>query len=234
MRRRGISATAPERSDFFLNKEILLALALLSAIDNPRKDIPLAALMCSPLYSFTADELYLIKKSGNKTTLYDSLLSYLESNGEDKKAKGFVEKLNHYRTLCEGMGVDTLISRLYAETGLLSLASKNGGKENLYKLLSYAKSFEGSTYKGLYNFITYVNNLIEQNAKIDKNDNAGNDENTVSIGTIHSSKGLEFPVVFVCECGSKLINLDLRQKVAFDESFGISFLMRGPGGLALV
>ena len=234
LRRRGISATAPERSDFFLNKEILLALALLSAIDNPRKDIPLAALMCSPLYSFTADELYLIKKSGNKTTLYDSLLSYLESNGEDKKAKGFVEKLNHYRTLCEGMGVDTLISRLYAETGLLSLASKNGGKENLYKLLSYAKSFEGSTYKGLYNFITYVNNLIEQNAKIDKNDNAGNDENTVSIGTIHSSKGLEFPVVFVCECGSKLINLDLRQKVAFDESFGISFLMRGPGGLALV
>ncbi|MBR5140276.1 MAG: UvrD-helicase domain-containing protein [Clostridia bacterium] len=234
LRARGIAVEAAEKRDFFLNKEILLTLSLLSAIDNPRKDIPLAALMCSPLYSFTADELYTLKTEGGESTLYDSLISYVKKYPDSPKVSSFISRLSHYRALCEGMSVDTLISRLYAETGLLSLASKNGGKENLYKLLSYAKSFEGSSYKGLYNFITYVNNLIEENAQIDKNDSASKNSNAVTIGTIHSSKGLEFPVVFVAECGAKLVNLDLRQKVAFDEDFGISFLMRGPGGLALV
>ena len=234
LKKRNISAEAAEKRDFFLNKEILLTLSLLSAIDNPRKDIPLAALMCSPLYSFTADELYKIKTEGEKSTLYDSLISYSENHPEDKKAAEFIRTLTHYRALCEGMSVDALISRLYAETGLLSLASKHGGKENLYKLESYAKSFEGSSYKGLYTFITYVNNLIEEKAKIDSDNSSKRDGDAVTIGTIHSSKGLEFPVVFIAECGSMLVNLDLRQKVAFDEDFGISFLLRGPAGLALV
>ena len=132
------------------------------------------------------------------------------------------------------MNVDVLLTRLYQETGLLSLASRQGGKENLYKLYSYARRFEGSAYKGLYNFITYVNTLITRGARIDKTESISKEENAVTIGTIHSSKGLEFPVVFLANAAAPLANLDLKQKIAFSEDFGISFLLRAPGGLALV
>ena len=230
---RGIGASAPEDKDFFMNKEILLTLSLLSAIDNPRKDIHLASLMCSPLYDFTPDEIYIFKTEGKESSLYDSLKKYAENNPESEKLIKFLSELSHYRTLSEGMNIDLLLTRLYHETGLLSLASKQGGVENLYKLYSYARSFESSSYKGLYNFISYVNSLIEKGATIDKNESA-DAENSVHIGTIHSSKGLEFPVVFLADAASPIVNLDTREKIAFAEDFGISFLLRGPMGLALV
>lgn len=234
LEKRGILSTAAEDKDFFMNKEILLTLSLLSAIDNPRKDVHLAALMCSPLYGFTPDEIYIFKSEGDGHTLYDSLLNYQKCNPEFTKLNVFIKDLLHYRALCEGMNVDVLLTRLYQETGLLSLASRQGGKENLYKLYSYARRFEGSAYKGLYNFITYVNTLITRGAKIDKTESLSKEENAVTIGTIHSSKGLEFPVVFLANASAPLVNLDLREKIAFSEDFGISFLLRGPGGLALV
>ena len=232
--KRGIRAEAPEDKDFFLNKEILLTLSLLNSIDNPRRDIYLAALMSSPLYSFTPDEIFIMRREGNGETLYDSLISYRENHPECEKLKAFLEALSHFRLLCEGMSVDTLLVRLYRETGLLALASKQGGSENLYKLYSYARKFEGSQYKGLYNFITFINNLIERGAQIDKNESNGKEEGTVSIGTIHSSKGLEYPVLFVSETASLLKNLDKNNKIAFAEDFGIAFSLRAPLGLALV
>ena len=232
--RRGIRAEAPEDKDFFLNKEILLTLSLLNSIDNPRRDIYLAALLSSPLYSFTPDEIYTLRHGGGGDTLYDSLISYREKHPEYEKLGAFLDALSHFRLLSEGMSVDALLVRLYRETGLLALASKQGGKENLYKLYSYARKFEGSQYKGLYNFITFINNLIERGAKLDKSESNEKEEGAVSIGTIHSSKGLEFPVLFVTEAAAPLTNLDKRSKIAFDEDFGISFLLRGPLGLALV
>lgn len=232
--KRGIRSEAPEEKEFFLNKEILLALSLLNSIDNPRRDIYLTALLSSPLYRFTADEIYIMKSEGARDTLYDSLISYSEKNPDCEKLSAFLSSLKHFRLLCEGMSVDALLVRLYRETGLLSLASKQGGKENLYKLYSYARKFEGSQFKGLYKFITYINNLIERGARIDKSESAERADGAVCIGTIHSSKGLEFPVVFLSEAAAPLSNLDKRAKIAFAEDFGISFLLRGPRGLALV
>ena len=232
--KRGIKASAPEDKDFFMNKEILLTLSLLSSIDNPKKDVYLAALMCSPLYGFTADELYVMKTEGKASTLYDSLLNYHKSKPEFTKLGNFLKELAHYRILSEGMTIDALLSRLYHETGLLSLASRQGGRENLYRLYSYARKFEGSLYKGLYNFITFVSNLIESDATFDSNEGTQKREDSVHIGTIHSAKGLEFPVVFLADAGASLVNLDTREKIAFSEDFGISFLLRAPGGLALV
>ena len=234
LKRRGITAEAPEDKEFFMNKEILLTLSLLNSIDNPRKDIYLAALLCSPLYNFSADEIYLMKREGDGDTLYDSLLNYREKHPDFKKLDSFLSALSRFRLLCEGMSVDALLVRLYRETGLLALASKQGGKENLHKLYSYAARFEGSQYKGLYNFITFINNLIERGAEIDKSERSEKEDGVVSIGTIHSSKGLEFPVVFLAEAGAQLTNLDKKGKIAFAEDFGISFLLRGPLGLALV
>ncbi|MBO5879625.1 MAG: UvrD-helicase domain-containing protein [Clostridia bacterium] len=230
----GIDAVATEDRDFFLNKEILLTLSLLNTIDNPRRDIHLAALLCSPLYSFTPDELYQMRSASRSSCLYEALIEYQKCNPNFTKLKRFLDTLHRYRLLAEGIGIDELLIRLYRESGLLAIASKNGGKENLQKLYSYAKSFEAAAYKGLYSFIAYINSVIEKGDTINKSEGGPSADSAVHIGTIHSAKGLEFPVVFLADASNTITNLDNKNKIAFDENFGISFLLRAPANLALV
>ena len=227
-----IPAENDEDKNFFLNAEVLLALCLLNAVDNPQKDIYLAGLMCSPLYSFTADELLAYRHSSRAISLYEAIKDYCIEHPDEKKPAQFLKNLSYYRLLAEGTTVDALIAKLYRETGLLALASKNGGKENLLLLYNYARKYEGSSFKGLYNFVNYVNNLISMNAAFPQKREDG-DINAVKLLTIHSSKGLEFPVVFLAESHRQLINRDEQNRIAYAEDFGISLCLRAPGGLAV-
>ncbi len=228
----GIPSCISGAKDFFLSSEVLLALCLLNSIDNPRRDIYLAGLMCSPLFGFTADDLYIIRGAGGET-LYEALIAYNEQNPDYARGISFISRLNYYRTIAEGVGVDTLLHKLYAETGLLALASKNGGKENLMLLYDYARSYEAGSFKGLYNFINFINNIIDKKTTFDDT-RAGADEDAVKIVTCHASKGLEYPVVFLVEADSTIYNKDRNSRLAFSEDFGISFRLRTPSGLAVV
>ena len=228
----GIPSCISGAKDFFLSPEVLLALCLLNTVDNPRRDIYLAGLLCSPLFDFTADELYLIGREG-KDTLYESLVCYVDQNPEFVKGASFLKTLEYYRTIAEGVGVDTLIYKLYRETGLMSLASRSGGKENLTLLYDYARSYEAGSFKGLYNFISFINNIIDKKTTFDDaRAKAGID--AVKIVTAHASKGLEYPVVFLVEADGKIYNKDRASRLAFLEDFGISFRLRTPSGLAVV
>lgn len=218
--------------DFFLSSEVLLALCLLNTIDNPRRDIYLAGLLSSPLFDFSADDLYLIKK-GDKETLYESLVDYVKCNPGFTKGLYFLEKLNYYRSIAEGVSVDTLIYKLYRETGLLSLASKSGGKENLTLLYDFARSYESGSFKGLYNFISFINNIIDKKTTFDDT-RVADAADAVKIVTCHASKGLEYPIVFIVEADGKIYNKDRNSRLAFSEDFGISFRLRTPSGLAIV
>lgn len=230
--RLSIPAESDEEKNFFLNAEILLALCLLNAVDNPQRDIYLAGLMCSPLYSFTADELLTYRRYSRSVSLYTAINDYRNDHPEDKKLADFLDKLSYYRLLAEGTAIDSLIAKLYRETGLMALASRNGGKENLLLLYNYARKYEGSSFKGLYNFVNYVNNLISMNAAFpQKREQAA--ANAVKLLTIHSSKGLEFPVVFLAESHRLLSNIDEQDRIAYSEDFGISLCLRAPGGLAI-
>ena len=229
----GIPYETPNSSGFFMNSEVLLALCLLNAIDNPSKDIYLAGLMCSPLYGFTADELYKYRATAKDSTLYRSIKKYSEQTPEDVKLSRFLASVAHYRCLAEGMNVDALIYRLYSETGLLALASKHGGKENLMLLYNYARKFEGSSFKGLYNFINYVNNVAAKDEGLEDGDNKVSDSDSVKIVTVHSSKGLEYPIVFLAESARRLHNIDLTARVAYSEGYGVSFYLREEDGLAI-
>ena len=231
---RNIPSVSKDTGDFFLNAEVLLALSLLNAIDNPSRDIYLAALMCSPLYGFAPDDLVKIRRTGTGGRLYGDLKAYCAEHPEDKKCAHFITELTRYRTLSEGMTADALIARLYRETGLLALASKHGGEDNLMLLYNYARKFEGSSYKGLYSFISYINNIIEENKKFEDKPGGISDENAVKIMTVHSSKGLEFPVVFFAEAGKPFKNLDKSARFAYSEDYGLALYLRVTGGLALV
>lgn len=229
---RGIPATISGAKDFFLSPEVLLALCLLNTIDNPRRDIYLAGLLCSPLFDFTADDLYCIRQMEGES-LYESLVKYVKCNDEFTKGVYFLEKLDYYRSIAEGVSVDTLIYKLYRETGLLSLASRSGGKENLTLLYDYARSYEAGSFKGLYNFISFINNIIDKKTTFDDT-RVGDSADAVKIVTCHASKGLEYPIVFLVESDGIIYNKDRNSRLAFSEDFGISFRLRTPSGLAVV
>jgi ATP-dependent helicase/nuclease subunit A len=228
----GIPVTISGAKDFFLSPEVLLALCLLNTIDNPRRDIYLAGLLCSPLFDFTADDLYLVRQQRGET-LYESLVEYVKCNQGFTKGAYFLEKLDYYRSIAEGVSVDTLIYKLYHETGLLALASRSGGKENLTLLYDYARSYEAGSFKGLYNFISFINSIIDKKTTFDDT-RVGDSADAVKIVTCHASKGLEYPVVFLVECDGKIYNKDRNLRLAFSEDFGISFRLRTPSGLAVV
>ncbi len=228
----GIPSAISGKKKFFLCSEVLLALCLLNTIDNPRRDIYLAGLLKSPLFDFTADDLLLISRQGEEC-LYESLVSYVREHPEFVKGASFLSTLEYYRSIAEGIGVDTLIGKLYKETGLMALASKNGGKENLTLLYDYARSYEAGAFKGLYNFIHFINEIINKKTNFD-------DARTVSgvdavrIVTGHSSKGLEYPIVFAVEANTAIYNKERTSRIAYCEEFGLSFLLRTKSGLALV
>ena len=229
----GIPTRISGAKRFFLSPEVLLTLCLLNVIDNPSRDIYLAGLLCSPLYSFEADDLYLIQHGGDHNTLYEALVSYTEANPCFEKGRRFLNSLDYYRTIAEGIRVDTLISKIYHETGLLSLASRSGGLDNLNLLYDYARSYEAGSYKGLYSFISFINGILDKKTAFDDKREAG-EESAVQIITCHSSKGLEYPVVFLVDTGARFTENDVRQRLVFSEDFGVSFRLRTPEGLALV
>ena len=232
LERHGVPCCISAAKDFFLSPEVLLALCLLNSIDNPRRDIYLAGLMCSPLFDFTADELYLIRTFPAES-LYESLVGYVKENPEFTKGASFLNTLDYYRFIAEGVGVDTLIQKLYRETGLMSLASRSGGKENLTLLYDYARGYEAGSFKGLYNFISFINSIIDRKTTFDDaRARAGID--AVRIITAHSSKGLEYPIVFCVETNAQIYDKERKTRLAFSEEFGIAFRLRTPSGLALV
>lgn len=233
LEKEGIKARAPDSVDFFLNSEIQLVLCLLNAINNPMRDIYLAGLMLSPLFNFTPDELYLARRLGGQS-LWNSVNSYSAAHPENEKFLSFIKTLNRYRAISEGMQADALILRLYNETGILALGAKSGSKENLMLLYNYARKFEASSFEGLYNFINYVNAQIASGATFTSKKEDGG-EDAVTVMTVHKSKGLEFPIVFLADAATSLISRNERSpRVAYSEEMGIGIKTRREGGIALV
>ncbi len=229
----GISAKAPENKNFFLNSEIQLALCLLNTINNPKRDIYLAGLMMSPLYSFTPTDILSIRRK-SEGALWDSVKLYSSENPSDDRVKALVEDLKKYRHISEGVKVDALLMRLYNETGLLALAKSKGCKENLMLLHNYARQFEASSFEGLYSFINYVNTVIETGAKFTSGKEC-DAEDSVTIMTVHKSKGLEFPIVFLADAAASLVSQSEKNvRVSYSEELGVAMKTRTKDKLALL
>ena len=241
---RGIPVERPHKKGFFLNPEILLALSLLNVIDNPRRDVHLAGLLRSPLYGFTMDELIAVRRRADSdpdhaaSTLYEALVLYAGENPSFEKGRCFLDQLAAFRRMAEGSPVDRLLWHLYRETGLLAIAGadKEGEPErrraNLMLLYDYARRFEASSFRGLYNFIAYINDAIERGQSIEEKGETDVASDAVQIMTMHHAKGLEFPVCFVSDTGRKLHLSDASAPLVFDRDYGCALSMRDPTGYA--
>ena len=233
---KGYECDIAESRNFFLNEEVLLALSLLNSIDNPKRDVYLAALMTSPLFDFSFDELLRIKRMGAKDTVFSSLVAYSKEHPEDTKAADMLATLDRYRRISEGMSVDAFITKLYKETGLLTLAAANGGRDNLMLLYSHARKYEKSSFKGLHSFIAYLNSVIENSGEFARGESEGSADGKVTILTYHRSKGLEFPIVIMVETQKRLYIADrgAAARVRLAPDFGFSVGVRAPEGLAML
>ena len=245
LERANIPCSSLEAESYFENPEVLLALCLLNVIDNPQKDVYLAGLLRSPLYGFNLDELARIRKRGTKgLSLYDNLCEAAErEKGETaEKIKYFTDKLELYREQARVLPVDRLLRYLYFDTDMLSFATPGedgednytvrGRRANLLLLYDYARSYESGAFKGLYSFIGFIRDTIESGQTIDPAGRSG-DSNFVSIMTVHSSKGLEFPVCFVTSCGRNMKHAG-SGAVEFCRDIGVSASFRDETGFAVI
>lgn len=234
LRARGLAVEIGDEKDFFLVPEILLALCLLNAIDNPRRDIYLAGLMQSPLWGFSQDDLTRIRREDDpEHPLWESVLRYAAAHPEDGRCERFAQSLKNWRVLSESIPTDRLLRRLFDETGLLSVSGQTGtGRENLLLLYQYARQFEAASFKGLHSFIDYINQIIRTSNSIEKPKNPTADPQKIQLMTIHASKGLEFKVCFVCGMLSPFRHTT--GPVALDMRMGMALPGRSHTGLAQI
>ncbi len=209
LNRLGIPTSTDVGTPFFTTSEIQTALALLRTVDNPLRDISLAALLLSPIGGFSADDLAAARicakdAAEKRPSLYAAFLS--AANAETvpaalrTKIQQFLHTLQRQRRLAVSMAADELLTRLLEETGMLSAAAAgNDGEQrvaNLRELMRLARDFEQNSFRGLSAFVRYIDRLETEKGDLTATPSAGGGD-AVAVMTIHGSKGLEFPIVFM-------------------------------------
>ena len=221
---RGIDAYADINGGFFEATEIQTMLALLRVLDNPRQDIPLLSVLRSPIVGLDFDELLEIRKYKEDGDFYTALMAYIEADKASPLLTSFYEMMHHYRERVPLVSVEQLLADLYGETryyryvGMLPMGAKK--KANLKMLKKYAETFEASIGIGVFQFLQYMEKLERTGAKVAEAKLVGEQENLVRIMTIHKSKGLEFPIVFVSNANKKFNNKDTMRTVLLHNELG--------------
>ena len=219
LNRRGVPYSNITKTDFFAEQEIMQVVSLLRVIDNPTDDVALLSAMTSPMFSFTNTELAKYRADFKFGTFYNALINASENGCE--KAKSFIEKVKKFRRFAVTASVDKLINKIYDTTGILTvIEATEGGKQrraNLHYLLDVALDCRKNGIERLDGFLRYVDRAIE--GKSIKSPKAEG-ENSVSLTTIHNSKGLQYPVCFVAGCNGKYNEMDLNDNVFMDVDFG--------------
>lgn len=207
--------------------EIQTIMALLKIIDNPMQDIPLVSVMRSMIGGFDDNELIQIKLEGSGSRFYEVLLSAKDKVEEKVKEKieSLLTKLEQWRKEQEYMSLEELIWKVYLDTGYYHYVGlmPNGflRQANLKMLFEQAKQYESSSFKGLFQFINFINKLKSSNGDMSSAKLIGENEDVVRIMSIHKSKGLEFPVVFLSGMGKQFNLQDLNDNILLHQDLGL-------------
>lgn len=224
----GIPFYAETAEGYFDMPEVETMLQFLRLLDNPRQDIPLLAALHSPVYGLTAEELVQIRLEGGSGLYFDCVTAYLQE-GEDEGLRGrlaaFLGDLESWRQAVRDLSLPELLRRLYRETGYYDYLSVTAGgalrQANLQLLLEKAEQYERGGRKGLFYFIRYVEDMKAADAGTSSAKLQSEGADIVRVMTIHKSKGLEFPVVFVSDMGKQFNDMDARSPVIFHQEWGI-------------
>lgn len=206
---------------YFRSTEVHVLLSLLKIVDNPRQDIPLAGVLRSPLVGCSATELAEIRLA-HAGSYWDAVLA---STASHAKLAAFRLKLEQWRDMARRGGLPELLQQIYHDTGYyLYVGTLPGGRQrqaNLRALIDHAHQFESTSYTGLFRFLRFVERLEEQQGDLGKPNTSGENDNVVRVMSVHKSKGLEFPVVFVAGLGNKFNLRDLSGHVLLHKGIGL-------------
>ncbi len=207
--------------------EIQTIMSLLKIIDNPIQDIPLVTVMRSNIGKFTDDELIQIRLADKQDNFYTCLQKAKLSVEKElrEKIQRFLENLEQWRKEQEYLALDELIWKIYSDTGYYNYVGlmPNGllRQANLRMLFERAKQYETASFKGLYNFIHFMEKLSLSSGDMGAAKIIGENDNVIRIMSIHKSKGLEFPVVFLASTGKQFNLMDLNQNILLHQELGI-------------
>jgi len=207
--------------------EIQTIMSLLKIIDNPIQDIPLVTVLRSNIGKFTDDELVEMRLSDK----YDDFYTCMQKAKVDvstnlkEKIQSFLDNLDKWRKEQEYLALDELIWKIYSDTGYYNYVGlmPNGElrQANLKMLFERAKQYETANFKGLYNFINFIEKLRLSSGDLGAAKIIGENDNVIRIMSIHKSKGLEFPVVFLSSTGKQFNLMDLNDNILLHQDMGI-------------
>ena len=222
----GLPVFSDTSVSYLESAEIETILSILKIIDNPLQDIPFVVVLRSTIGNFTDNDLVRIRLTDRNCPFYEAFLKARISAKDDLKNKieQFMEKLEIWKEKEKYIPLDELIWQIYLDTGYYQYVGllPNGAmrQANLKSLFEKAKQYESASYKGLFNFIHFIEKLKKQNGDLSSAKLIGENEDVIRIMSIHKSKGLEFPVVFLCSTQKQFNLMDLNDSILLHNELG--------------
>lgn len=228
-----------ETQNFFQTTEVTIMMSLLKVIDNPKQDIPFVAVLRSPIVGLNEVELTYIRLHNRETDFYQASRLYAEADLVDarnitvqKKVKQFLTDLDRWREYARRKSVVDLIRVIYQETGFIDyVGGMTAGKQrksNLEALYHRAANYEQTSFKGLYRFIRFIDKMQEKDKDLAEPTSILLEQNAIRVMTIHASKGLEFPVVFLMDMSKRFNSADWTGSYVFDQDLGFGLKYKDP------
>ncbi|MGV3465593.1 MAG: helicase-exonuclease AddAB subunit AddA [Heyndrickxia sp.] len=228
----GIPIYANLSTGYFEATEVNIIMSLLKVIDNPYQDIPLAGVLRSPVVGLDEEQLATVRIHTRQGTFYEALISFLQQRPTTEKEelyeklRRFTEKLNSWRDNARVGALSELLWQIYRDTHFYDfVGGLPGGKQrqaNLRALYDRARQYESTSFRGLFRFLRFIERMQEKGKDLGAARAISEQEDVVRMMTIHSSKGLEFPIVFVAGLSRKFNMMDIQHSYLFDKELGFA------------
>ena len=228
----GIPAHTVSQTGYFSTVEVQTVLSMLRILDNPRQDIPLAGVLRSPIGGMTDEELAVLRLYKKEASFHESVLELCEhlkteapENTAEEKLLAFYERYSRLRVKVVDTPIHELVELVLKETGygnyVAAMPAGARRRANIDMLLEKAIAYEKTSYKGLFHFVRYIDELQKYDVDFGEADLIGENEDVVRIMSIHKSKGLEFPIVFVSGLGKNFNKQDTRSRMVLHPEYGL-------------
>ena len=227
LKKHGIPAYVEMSTGYFEATEIATMFSLLQVIDNPDQDIPLAAILRSPIVGLTEKQLAKIRIANQTNSYFQAMQTYLErfENELADTLRQFYENMTKWRTAARQGAVSELIWQLYRDTHYYDFVGGLPGgvqrQANLRALYDRARQYEKTSFRGLFRFLRFIERMKEKGKDLGTARALGEQEDVVRLMTIHSSKGLEFPIVFLAGLSKQFNKKDMNTSVLFHKEYGV-------------
>lgn len=230
----GVKVSSITKEGYLSSREITLLCDILRIIDNPTRDISVVSVLLSPVFAMTPDEVSRIRMVNPDISLYSVMKSDDISDHVSEatlcKCRRFVDTIDQMRVFGSMCGISELIRKIYITTDLVSIMQlySDGEKKsaNLRLMLSYAQGYESTSTGGLSGFLQYLDSIDKKSGDLSAAQTVSGSDDSVSLTTIHSSKGLEYPFVFICDNRHKFNNRDLSDDILWHKEHGFGAVYR--------